>query len=166
MNKKSLEKYYGNDRAAKVVYGAVLIFAFIVGQGHSGHNTALSLATGTFFAAIAIVLAEIYAEILGKTIRQKRKLTKHERKEIEQDSLAIISISMWPTVIFLLSWLGLYSMHTAFNISYTLLLLVLFIFSYWASVLSGRSRRSSLLRGIIASCIGLIVVFAKYALGH
>ncbi len=166
MAKNRLEKYYDNDRAAKVIYGAVLIFAFIVGQGHNGQNTSFSVAAGTFFAAIAIVLAEVYAEVLGKTIRHKRKLTKQERKEIEQDSLAIISVSIWPTVIFLLSGFGLYNLHSAFNISYVLLLFILFIFSYWASMLSGRSRSTSLLRGVVASLVGLLVVFAKYALGH
>ncbi len=121
---------------------------------------------GTLFAAVAIVLAEVYSEILGKTIRNKRKLSRAERKEIAQDSLAIVSVSFWPSVIFLLSYLGLYSVHSAFNISYSLLLAVLFIFSYWAGRLSKFSRSGALLMAFATSAVGLVVVFAKYALGH
>ncbi len=166
MKKTSLEKYYGNDRASKVVYGSVLIFAFLAGQSHSGHDSALPIVFGTFFAAVAIVLAEVYSEILGKTIRNKRTLKKDERREVEQDSFAIISVSFWPSLIFLLSYFGLFSVHTAFNISYGLLLTVLFVFSYWASVLSGRKSSTSLFRAVITTCVGLVVIIAKYALGH
>ena len=166
MKKNKLEKYYGNDRASKVVYGSVLIFAFLAGQSHSGHDSALPLVFGTFLAAVAIVLAEVYSEILGRTIRNKRKLKKLERQEVEQDSLAIISVSFWPSLIFLLSYFGLFSVHTAFNISYGLLLTVLFVFSYWASILSGRNRSISLFRAAIATCVGLVVILAKYGLGH
>ena len=166
MKKNFLDSYYGNDRATKVIYGAILIFAFLVGQGHSSQTSAFPIVFGTFFAAIAIVLAEVYADILGKTIRHKRKLTKQERLEVERDSLAIISVSLWPSVIFGLSYLGLFSMHSAFNISYTLLLGVLFGFSYWAGRLSGKTKLRAFTFAIATSLVGLIVVTAKYTLGH
>lgn len=166
MRKNVIEKYYGNDRATKVIYGAILIFAFLVGQGHSSHYSALPIVFGTFFAAVAIVLAEVYADILGKTIRHKRKLTKAERIEVERDSLAIISVSFWPSVIFALSYAGLFSISTAFTFSYLLLLSVLFAFSYWAGRLSGNTKAKALLFAAATSIIGLLVVTAKYALGH
>ena len=166
MRTTTLAKYYGNDRAAKVVYGAILIFAYLITQNHSNDDTALSLVSGTFFAAVAIVLAEIYAEILGKTIRQKKRLSKHQRLEVVQDSLAIISVSFWPSFLFLLSHLGLFSVQIAFNLSYAFLLKILFIFSYWASRLSEHSKLAAMATACIVSAVGLFVVFAKYALGH
>lgn len=72
MESTAFNRYYGNDRAAKVVYGSILIFAYLMTQNHSKNATALSLVSGTFFAAVTIVLAEVYAEILGKTIHQKK----------------------------------------------------------------------------------------------
>lgn len=161
-----LQKYYGTDRAAKAIYGVVLIFAYLIGQGHSSEQTSLSLAFGTFFAGVAIVLAEIYAEILGKTIRQKNKLTKNQRKEIEQDSLAIVSVSFWPSLVFALSSLGLYSIQSAFNISYLLCLAALFLFSFWASRLSNFTVFTAAVRATIVVALGVLVVVAKYELGH
>ena len=166
MHKSTLTRYYGNDKAAKVVYGAILIFAYLITQNHSNNDTALSLVSGTFFAAVAIVLAEIYAEILGKTIRQKKRLSKHQRLEVEQDTLAIMSVSFWPSFLFLLSHLGIFSVQIAFNLSYAFLLTILFIFSYWASRLSEHSKLAAVVTASIVSAVGLIVVFAKYAFGH
>jgi hypothetical protein len=161
-----LNKYYDNDRASKVIYGAILISAYLITQSHSDGSTALSLAFGTLFAAVAIVLAEVYSDIIGRTIKHKRKLTNHERHEIEKDSLAIVSVSIWPSVMFFLSHLGLFSVQFAFDISYLLLIGVLVIFSYIASRLSGRSKIKSLMWSLIISIIGICVILVKYNLGH
>lgn len=166
MQKNNISSYYRTDRAAKVIYGAILIFAFLISQDSHSNVTALSAATSTFFAAFAIVLAEIYAEILGKTIKQKKPLTKNQRIEIEQDSLAIISISLWPIIFFMASWAGLFGLQTAFNLSYGFYILILFGFSYWASMLSGNSKVKALITTSIISLLGLIVVLVKYFLGH
>lgn len=164
--KKYLEQYYGNDRATKSIYGAILIFAFLIGQEHNRHDSALPLVFSTLFAAIAIVLAEIYAELLGKTIKHKKALNKKDRLELEQDSLAIISVSLWPSFIFFLSYLGLYSIQSAFILSYILLLTIIFIFSYWANRLSKYTKLKSFLIALAISAIGLFVISLKYSLGH
>lgn len=166
MSKNIIQKYYGNDRASKVVYGTILIYAYLISQHYSNHFTAVSLMVGTFFAALAIVIAEIYSEIIGKTIKQKKPLTKQQRSEIAQDSFAIISVSLWPSFIFLLSYLGLVTTQVAFNISYVFLITTLIVFSYWASRLSGFSVKRSVLTALIISAIGVSVVFIKYFLSH
>lgn len=164
--KKSIERYYGNDRASKVIYGVILISAYLITQGHSDGTTALSLTFGTLFAAVAIVVAEVYSDIIGRTIKNKRELTKAERHEIEKDSLAIVSVSIWPSVLFFLSHLGLFSVQTAFYISYLLLLSVLILFSYIASRLSDKSKLKSFLWAGIITFVGVGVVLIKYNLGH
>lgn len=166
MAKNIFQKYYGNDRASKVVYGTILIYAYLISQHYTNHFTPVSLMFGTIFASVAIVIAEIYAEIIGKTIKQKKPLTKQQRSEIEQDSFAIISVSLWPSFIFLLSYLGIYNTQVAFNISYIFLITTLVVFSYWASRLSGFSAKRSILTSLIVSAIGVSVVFIKYFLSH
>lgn len=166
MKTSTLAKYYGNDRAAKVIYGSILIFAYLLTQDHNNNASALALVSGTFFAAVAIVLAEIYAEILGKTIRQKKRLNKQQRTEVEKDSLAIVSVSFWPSFFFLLSYLGVFSVQMAFNISYVLLLAILFMFNYSASRLSEQSKLVSIVMASLVTAIGLIIIIAKYTLGH
>lgn len=166
MKKSTLEKYYGNDRASKVIYGTILIFAYLLTQGHDRGSEAIELVIGTFVAAVAIVLAEIYSEIIGKTIRNKKALSKDERVEVERDSLAIISVSFWPSILFLLSYMDVWSVQTAFILSYTILLGIMFIFSYWANRLSEHSRSKAVITALIISSLGLVIVFAKYAFGH
>lgn len=166
MIKEKIKSYYGNDRASKVVYGTILIYAYIISQHYSNHLTAINLISGTFFAAAAIVVAEIYAEIIGKTIKQKKPLTKLQRIEIEKDSFAIISVSLLPCLIFLGSYLGLFGIQVAFNLCYVFLISNLVLFSYWASRLSGYYVKRSLLLAIFVSAIGVLVVFLKYKLSH
>jgi hypothetical protein len=163
---RPFQKYYGTDRAAKAIYGVVLIFAFLIGQGHDSDKSSLSLVFSTFFAGVAIVLAEIYSEILGKTIRQKNRLSKNQRKEIERDSLAIISVSFWPSLVFACSAIGLFSTQVAFNVSYGLCLAALFLFSFWAARLSNFSTFTAVGRAALIVALGLVVVIAKYELGH
>jgi len=166
MKKNLLEKYYGTDQAAKSIYGIILIFVYIITQSAGEGDAPASLALGTFLAAVAIVLAEIYSEIIGKTIKQKHKLTSKQRIEIEKDSLAIIGVSLWPALFFLLSSFGLYSSNIAFYLSYTYCIVTLFAFSYLAGRLSGFTKYGSLLNGVVTSIIGLAVVIAKYTLDH
>ena len=166
MAKNSIQRYYGNDRAAKVIYGTILIFAYPITQSHNDETSSLTLVTGTFFAAVAIVVAEIYAEILGKTIRNQKKLSKHERLEIQKDSLAIVSVSFWPSFLFFLSHFGLFSVQSVFKLSYLLLLTILVIFSYWSARLSNYSKGGSIVISATVSCIGLLVIILKYTLGH
>lgn len=164
--KNNLEKYYGNNRASKAIYGALLIFVFIVGMEHSGVTEPLPMALKTFVAAITIVFAEVYAEIIGERIKQKGKLDRKERRAIVDDALAIASVAVWPSLIFLLSGTGLYGAETAFNLAMTFCLGILFIFSYWATRMSGVSKFYSFILASITLVIGLVVIALKYVFGH
>lgn len=161
-----IQHLYNGTRAAKAVYGTILIFATLIAFQHTEETNAYGLALSTILAALAIVLAEIYSEILGETIRQRSKLTRAERKEIWRDSFAIISVSIWPALFFLGSKIGLWTVPVAFFIGYGYCLLILFVFSYWSSRLSGLNKPNSILRSCVLVAIGLGVVIAKYSLAH
>lgn len=166
MKHRAIEAYYGNERASKAIYGAILIFAFLITQSHAQKDSALTLAISTFFAAGAIVIAEIYAEYIGKSIKQKGKLTKSQRAEIVQDSLSILSVSYWPTLFFAASYFGLFSVRTAFDLSYVFLLAILFGFTYLSATLSGKTRLRAFANAAVTTSIGIAVVFIKYYFGH
>lgn len=166
MKSEFLKKYITGEKATKAIYGSVLIFAFLIGQSQESDSSPLNLVAATVFASVAIVLAEIYSELLGKTIKYKRKLKKPERLELEKDSLTILSIGLYSAMLFLLSYLGLYSLSTAFNLAYSFLLIILFAASYVASRLSNYNKRKSFFVAIITTIVGLITVFTKYLVGH
>lgn len=153
--------FYGNDRAAKVIYGSILLFVVILGINYSEDTSAFSLAIMVFISALAIVLAEIYSEILGQRIKQRGKLSRTERSKIIYDTLSIISVSLWPSGIFLLSALGLYALDVAYWLAYGYLLITLFGFSYLAYRLSKMSPTKAIIISIATVGIGLLIIWLK-----
>lgn len=166
MKSRILQRYYGNNRAAKVLYGVILIFVVLIGLSHSHTTDPVELALTTFVAALTIVFAEVYSEIIGFTIRNKGALTKSEKTEVLDDSFAIATISIWPSVILLISGTGLYNSSTALTIAYVFCILVLTGFSYWAARLSKHGVARSVAMAVIAATIGLCVIWLKYEYGH
>lgn len=163
---RTLERYYGNNRAAKAIYGAILIFVFIATVRHAGETGSLNLAFSTFIAAISIVFAEIYAEIIGERIKHKGKVDKTERRVIINDAFAIAGVSIWPSLIFLMSATDLYGIDTAYNLALGYCLLVLAFFSYWANRMSGLRRSSSFVFSVVTVAVGFGIIWLKYLFGH
>lgn len=166
MKSRFLTRYYGNNRAAKVIYGTILIFVVLIGLSHSTVTSSITLAITTFVAALSIVFAEVYAEIIGFTVRNKGPLTKEERTEVYEDSFAIASVSFWPSLILLVSGTGLYSTSTALSIGYVFCIIILVSFSYWAARLSNFSIYKSFVIAVITAIIGLCIITLKYQFGH
>lgn len=163
---KNVVHYYGKDRAAKSIYGAILIFVFIASMQIIDSESNLKTAIGIFAAGISIVFAEIYSEIIGMTIKQKGPITKPQIKEITNDSLAIASVSLVPTIFFALSAFKVYSIDIAFMLSYVFCLSVLLVFSYWASRLSGYTKLHSFLTAAVTTLIGIFIIVLKFMVGH
>lgn len=153
------------SRSSKAVYGVILITVALIGFEKSAANP-FDVALKVMLAAIVIVLAEIYSEYLGEKIKRKQALSKKERKEIAYDTSAIFTVSLYPAVVFIFSGLGLFSVDTAFNITYVLSLVGLGTFGYIASIYAGDSKFVSLKRTAVAVLIGLLVILLKYELGH
>lgn len=164
--KNLFQRYYGKDRAAKSIYGAILIYVFVASMHISPNDSYFLAALGIFAAGITIVFAEVYAEIIGMTIKQKGPLTKNQAHEILDDSLAIASVSLVPTIFFILCAIGLFSLNVAFLLSYGYCLSVLLAFSYWASRLSGYSQKRSVIASVITLSIGLVIIGLKFNFGH
>lgn len=153
------------SRSSKAVYGIILITVALIGfERHTADHA--DIVFKVLLAAIVIVLAEIYSEYLGEKIKQKKTLSKKERKDIVHDASAIFTVSLYPAIVFLISALGLYSAETAFKITYALSLVGLGAFGYIASVYAGDTKFESLKRTAAAVFIGLIVILLKYELGH
>ena len=161
-----INRYYGNNHAAKVIYGIVLTFVVLIGLSASRPSSPQSAAVDALIGALTIVIAEDYAEIIGFTIKNKRALTKQERREIFDDTFAIATFCLIPAIVLLISASGLYGITTAFNISFAYCLFVLFVFSYWAGRLSNYSKQKSAFIAVINALIGLIIILVKYIFSH
>ena len=160
-----LRHYFGDEHAAKVLYGVILLFVALFGLDANRLDSGYLAATETFIAILAIIIAEDYAELIGFTIKNKRTLSRQERNEIFEDTFAIATFCLPPVFILLLSESGLYKLDTAFNYTFIYCILVIFVFSYWASKLSNLSRLRSIVTASIIASIGLALVYLKSTFG-
>ena len=160
-----MNQHYGNQHAAKVLYGTILLFVTLVGLDASGVSTGHIAALDVTIAALAIIIAEDYAELIGFTIKNKRALNKQERRDIFDDTVAVATFCLVPIVILLVSESGLYSVATAFNYTFLYCVSVLFVFSYWAARLSGYRKLRALITALITASIGLTIIYIKYSFG-
>ena len=154
--------HYGNQHAAKVIYGTLLLFVALIGIGSSGVSSGYLAALESLIAALAIIIAEDYAELIGFTIKNKRKLNAKERRGIFEDTVAVATFCLVPILVLLGSESGFYSLDAAFSATYALCVLVLLIFSYWASRLSRYNRPKSFLIAVITASIGIAIILAKF----
>lgn len=165
MYKNLSDRYLGGARSTKAVYGIILITAALIGlQFHE--TDPLTLAAKTFFAALVIVLAEAYSEMLGEKIRRKHELSRRERREIIGDATVIASVALYPVVIFLLSAMGVFSVAVAFDICFVLAIVGLATFGYLASRAAGSAKYAAIWSASIAAIVGTAVILVKYMSGH
>ncbi len=159
-------KYFGNTRAAKAIYGIILSFVLLYGLDHLGTEDGGSIAIKLLLGAVSITVAEIYAETVGERISKKSKLHKSEKKQIAEDAMAIVSVSIIPVIFFLFSAINIISVNTAYALGYSYYLLALFAFNYYAGVLSKASKRNAFLFALASTAVGVLAISIKYAFGH
>jgi len=160
------DKYSGNTRAAKAIYGIILSFVLLYGIDHLGITNPISISIKLLLGALSITFAEIYAETIGERIAKKRKLDNKEKRQIIDDAMAIVSVSAMPVIFFLVAAIEIISLDTAYILAYCYFLCGLFIFNYYAGLNSRASRRNALLFAIAATAVGVLAIAVKYAFGH
>ena len=159
------DRYFNGNKAAKATYGIILITVMLIGLQHMNQGIIHILQT-LFFGGLTIVFAEIYAEVLGETIKNKGVLTKQEKRNIRRDTFVISTVSLYPIFIFLFAFLNIITEDLAFKISFGGLLLALTFFGYIASFVSGKTRGKSILRGLLIGFVGFIIILLKYFSSH
>ena len=142
------------------------MFVTLIGLSSSGINSAEAIAFDLFMGALTIIIAEDYAEFIGFTIKNKRPLSKSERMEIFEDTFAVSTFILVPSIIIILSKFELYSLTAAYDLSYGYCLFVLFLFSFWAGRLSNFTNRKSFVVATINALAGLSIILLKYIFTH
>ncbi len=163
---KPNSNYTGNTRAAKAIYGIILMFVLLYGLDSFDHQSSFDIAVKLFLGAVSITMAEVYSEIVGEKISTQSKIPHTKRMEILNDGFAIVSVSITPILLFLLASINILSLDIAFWLSYAYFLSVLFIFNYYAGVASHASKSMALVYAFSASAVGIVVIAIKLAFGH
>jgi hypothetical protein len=155
-----LEAHLGSQQVVQVVYGSVIGLALVVALEHeppaAGVMASWLVATG-----IAVALAHLYSEVVGTETRERRRVTRHQVGHILEGSAAVAFGVSFPAVFFLLAAVGVFELHTAFELAKWSGLGLIGFYGFCAARLAGASVARALLQGVWVAAIGGAVIAFK-----
>jgi len=151
--------------SARLVYGAVVILAALLAIDSTRVDVALQIGT-VLLATFAVVFAELYSDIVGAMIRERRRLTHTELVTMTAQLSSLAFAAVPPLVLTLLAWAGLMSVETAGLASAWLLIGLLFAFGFAAARAAGASIMGSAVGAALLLGVGLAMVLFKAAAMH
>jgi len=77
-------RFFTAPRATHAVYGSIVVLAVVTGLDEASASARQAF-LGSVGAALAVVLAEIYADMIGTTLREKRPPNREEWQEFTID---------------------------------------------------------------------------------
>jgi uncharacterized membrane protein len=160
----AIAAHLGSRQVSRVIYGAVVGLALVVAlESHpppAGTVVAVLLST-----AIAVALAELYSDLLGTTIRLRRSVGEHRRREMVADVVAVAVGVAFPAVFFVLASAEAIELDTAFSLAKWSGLGLLGVYGFLAARLGGADLGRAVLWALAVGGIGALVIAVK-ALVH
>jgi VIT1/CCC1 family predicted Fe2+/Mn2+ transporter len=155
-----LEDHLSSRHVSRVVYGAIIGLALVVAlQDHPPAPWAvIATLLGT---AVAVGLAELYSELLGRETRTRRRVG---RREVRAELAGVAAVAFgiaFPAVFFVLAAAGAFETHTAFVIARWTGLGLIAFYGFCAGRLSGASIGRSLIQAAAVAAIGGAVIAFK-----
>jgi hypothetical protein len=154
-----------DDAARRVsawIYGTVLALAGLTlvtpEMSDEGGGAAVLIGIG-----VGTLLAHIFADLIGEEVRERRKLTSAERREVLRDLLPVLTGMLPPAALLALGTLpsisGPWMLTFAFAITLLRLPLV-------AVIVAARTGRHPLWSLFIVSGLGVLIVVVKVLVSH
>ena len=156
----SLERHLGSRQVAKVVYGAIIGLALIVAVEKHPPSPAV-MAIWLLGTAVAVGLAEIYAEVIGIETSSRRPVTRRDFGHMVDGAVAVGFGVALPAVFFVLSALGLFELDTAFSIAKWSGLGLIGFYGFWAARFAGADVHRALVKGALVALIGAGLILLK-----
>ncbi len=155
-----MKKYPDKNFISEGIYGMVTCLAVIlIMESHLSNYWDASL---TLFGSVLVVtLAKAYSDTIAEVITQKRKLELSELRIVWYHAAPILISANIPTLIILLSGLGLYSVSTALYVSKIFIYILLFLYGIKMGQLMHESRIRIIFSGLMTCGIGLLISFIK-----
>ncbi len=155
-----LQDHLGSRDVARVVYGAIIGLALVVALEHHPPGVWQTVA-GIVATAIAVGLAEAYAEFVGVEARERRHLRGSEVHELLVDSLAVVTGAGFPAVFFVLAGLGAMELDTAFTVAKWSGLGLICGYGYLAGRLAGTPVHRALWHAFLLGVVGGTLIGVK-----
>jgi len=159
-----IKAHLGSRQVARVVYGAIIGLALIVAlEKHPpAAGTMIASLLGT---AVAVGLAELYAEIVGIETSERHRIRREQLGELRDDSLAVAFGVAFPAVFFLLAAVGAMELDTAFSFAKWTGLALIGFYGFTAARFAGAPVSRAVMQGAGAAAIGAALIAFK-ALVH
>ena len=152
-------------RAGHAVYGSIIVLAFVTGLDEVSAS-AREAFFGVLGAAIAVALSEMYADMIGATIRERRTPSRAEYREFGVDMAFGFGAAIFPALFFLLAWLEVMALGRAFAVAEWSGVGILFGYALVATRAANMTLSHSLLWAGGLTVCGIGLVELKKAAGH
>jgi hypothetical protein len=148
--------------SSKIIYGSIYVLVLL--EIISDHPPAEWVTVLILLLTmLGIMLAEAYSGIVGEEVRICAPLTSSQRWHVVRESLPITYGVAVPAILLALSEAGLIEMDRAYTMAQWGLLAVLFVFGFLSRRLSGGSLTRSIMVGLLAVAIGLMIIKIRIA---
>jgi hypothetical protein len=160
----SLEQHLGSRQVGKVVYGSIIGLALVVAlESHPPEPGVMAvwlLGTG-----IAVGLAEIYSEVVGKETSTRQPVTRGDLRHMAEDAAAVGFGVAFPAILFVISALGFVDVARAFTIAKWVGLGLIGFYGFWAARFAGATPKRAVVKAALVALVGAGLIGLK-ALVH
>lgn len=109
-------RFLSAAHATHAVYGSIVVLAVVTGLDEAS-ATAREALVAVLGAAIGVAVAEVYADMIGATIREQRPPTRAEWREMAVDVAFGFGAALVPAAFFLLATVDVLGLGHAFTIA-------------------------------------------------
>ena len=146
--------------AARGVYGAIVVLALLLAMKEHppGPWAAAGLIT---VSVLAVLAAELYAELLGLEIDLGRAATRAEQRAKLHELGPITLSAEAPVAVLVLSGLGVIDEDRAFDLAVIVTIALITVDGFLARRLAGRTTAESLRSAVFLGSIGVALAVVK-----
>jgi hypothetical protein len=162
--RRAIESHLRSRQVPRVIYGSIIGLALVLVLEHHPTSTRESL-SALLSTALAVALAELYAEIIGAETRTRRRVTRAEVGPFLSDAAAVGFGAAAPAIFVVLAAIGVLDLDTALTIAKWTGLGLIGVYGYVADRLAGGSVVSAVLHALAVMAIGGLLIAIK-ALVH
>jgi hypothetical protein len=157
---RAVEEHLGSNQVARVIYGAIIGLAVVVALEH--HPPTAGVMVGTLLGtAVAVGLAELYAEVIGAEVRTRHRVEREHFGEIAIDVGAVVLGVGFPAVFFLLAAVGVMEVESAFTFAKWSGLGLIGFYGFAAARLAGAKLTTALIQATAVALIGAFLIVLK-----
>lgn len=151
-------------RTTAYIYGNILALAALIPVTKSQESLGAAIVIGT---ALSTYIAHTFAESVGESIRNDRRLTTAERIDALRDSVPILTSAVVPVVILAAAWFNILEPRTAQLVAEIVLILRIGSTSYVISRLHGEKVSTNThLAAFALAAVATVIVGLKVILTH